>query len=44
MIASFVRAARFQVDPAFDPRPTGQMFLLPKDGMPMRVTLRERAK
>jgi cytochrome P450 len=40
MLATFVRAAHFEVDRAFDPRPTGRMFLLPKHGMPMRVTPR----
>ena len=43
MLATFVRAARFAVEPDFTPQPSGQMFLLPKHGMPMRVTLRERA-
>jgi cytochrome P450 len=43
MLATFVRAARFETAPGFDPRPSGQMFLLPKNGMPMRVTIRERA-
>jgi cytochrome P450 len=43
MLATFVRAARFTVEPGFTPQPSGQMFLLPKHGMPMRVTLRERA-
>jgi cytochrome P450 len=43
MLATFVRAARFEVGPGFDPQPSARMFLLPKNGMPMRVTLRERA-
>jgi cytochrome P450 len=43
MLASFLRAARFSVAPGFDPKPSGQMFLIPKNGMPMRVTMRERA-
>jgi cytochrome P450 len=43
MLATFVRAARFAVEPDFTPQPSGQMFLLPKHGMPMRVTLREHA-
>jgi cytochrome P450 len=43
MLATFVRAARFEVAPAFDPQPSARMFLLPKNGMPMRVTLREHA-
>lgn len=37
MLATFVRAARFETVPDFDPQPSGQMFLLPKNGMPMRV-------
>ena len=37
MLATFVRAARFEMLPDFDPHPCGQMFLLPKNGMPMRV-------
>lgn len=37
MLATFVRAARFELLPDFDPHPSGQMFLLPKSGMPMRV-------
>jgi cytochrome P450 len=40
MLATFVRAARFEITPGFDPRPSGQMFLLPERGMPMKVTLR----
>jgi cytochrome P450 len=40
MIATFVRAARFEVSPGFDPEPSGRMFLMPKNGMPMRITLR----
>jgi len=40
MLATFVRAARFEIAPDFDPRPSGQMFLLPKRGMPMKVILR----
>ena len=42
MLAEFVRAARFEVDPDFDPQPSGRMFLLPKNGMPMRITMRVR--
>jgi cytochrome P450 len=41
MLATFVRAARFQVEPGFDPQPVGRMFLVPRNGMPMRVMLRE---
>jgi cytochrome P450 len=40
MLATFVRAARFEVSSDFDPQPSARMFLLPKNGMPMRVTLR----
>lgn len=40
MLATFVRAARFEIAPGFDPHPCGQMFLLPERGMPMKVTLR----
>jgi cytochrome P450 len=40
MLAEFVRAARFAVDPGFDPQPSARMFLLPRHGMPMRVTMR----
>jgi cytochrome P450 len=43
MLATFVRAARFEVSPEFDPQPSAGMFLVPKKGMPMRVTLRDRA-
>lgn len=42
MLATFVRAARFQTAPNFDPDPTAQMFLLPRNGMPMTVTMRDR--
>jgi hypothetical protein len=40
MLAAFLRAAHFAVLPDFDPRPSGQMFLLPRNGMPMQVTPR----
>ena len=43
MLATFVRAARCEVDPAFDPQPVGRMFLVPKHGMPMQVLLRPSA-
>jgi len=43
MLATFVRAAHFEVRSDFDPQPSAQMFLMPKNGMPMRVTLRESA-
>jgi cytochrome P450 len=41
MLATFIRAAHFDVASDFDPQPSAQMFLLPKKGMPMRVTLRK---
>ena len=44
MLATFVRAARFELSADFDPQPTASMFLLPKNGMPMRVTMREGAR
>jgi hypothetical protein len=40
MLATFIRAARFEAAADFDPKPVGQMFLLPRNGMPMRVTMR----
>src|SRR5581483_6949611 len=40
MLATFVRAARFEIEPGFDPRPSGRMFLVPEAGMPMKVTIR----
>jgi hypothetical protein len=43
MLATFVRAARFELAPGFDPKPFGQMFLVPKTGMPMRIIMRENA-
>jgi hypothetical protein len=43
MLATFVRAARCEVDPAFDLQPVGRMFLVPNHGMPMRVLLRPSA-
>jgi cytochrome P450 len=41
MLAEFVRAARFAVEPGFDPQPSARMFLLPRYGMPLRVTMRD---
>ncbi len=40
MLATFVRAARFEVPPGYRPQPSGQLFLFPKNGMLMRVSLR----
>jgi cytochrome P450 len=41
MLATFVRAARFAYAGEVPPQPSGQMFLLPRNGMFMRVTPRE---
>ncbi len=41
MLATFVRAAHFEPVPGFEPYPSANMFLLPKNGMPMRVNLRK---
>jgi cytochrome P450 len=41
MLATFVRAARFEMAPDFDVQPVGRMFLLPKNGLRMRVKMRE---
>ena len=43
MLSTFVRAARFELAPNRKVEPSGSMFLLPRKGMPMRVTLRRRA-
>jgi cytochrome P450 len=43
MLATFVRAARFETLPDFDPLPSAQMFLIPKNGMPLRVSMRRRS-
>jgi len=40
MLATFVRAAHIELTPRFTPQPSAQMFLLPKNGMPMSVTMR----
>ncbi|HXY08225.1 MAG TPA: cytochrome P450 [Terriglobales bacterium] len=44
MLATFVRAAHFELDPGFEPEPSARMFLLPKNGMPMRVMLRQKTE
>jgi len=41
MLATFVRAARFALDPGCDPQPVGRMFLVPQNGIRMRVTPRD---
>lgn len=40
MLATFVRAARFELVEGVDASPVGRMFLVPRDGIRMRVTLR----
>ena len=40
MLATFIRAAHFEVAPGFNPQPSANMFLLPKNGMLMKVMLR----
>jgi cytochrome P450 len=37
MLATFIRAAHFELEHGHDPRPAGRMFLVPKDGLRMRV-------
>ncbi len=41
MLATFIRAADFELLPGFSPRPTGQMFLTAAGDIPMRVQLRK---
>lgn len=41
MLATFVRVARFDLIDGADVTPVGRMFLVPRDGMRMRVRLRE---
>jgi cytochrome P450 len=41
MLATFIRAAHFELERGYDPRPAGRMFLVPSDGLRMRVTLRQ---
>ena len=41
MLATFIRAADFELLPGFSPRPTGQMFLTAAGDIPMRVHLRK---
>ena len=40
MLANFVRAAEFKVEPGFVAQPTGQMFLTAGGAIPMQVKLR----
>lgn len=41
MLATFVRAAEFELLPGYSPKPTGQMFLTAAGEIPMRVRLRQ---
>jgi cytochrome P450 len=41
MLATLVRAAKFQVPPAYEPTPISRVTLRPKGGMPLRVWPRE---
>ena len=41
MLATFIRAADFELLPGFSPRPTGQMFLTAAGDIPMHVQLRK---
>jgi cytochrome P450 len=41
MLATFVRAARFALVDGADVSPVGRMFLVPRDGLRLRVTQRE---
>jgi cytochrome P450 len=43
MLATLVRAARFESMPGRQPSPVSRVVLVPKDGMPMRVTVRDGA-
>jgi len=42
MLASFVRAARFEVEDGYVPVPLSRVTLQPKGGMPLKVTMRNR--
>lgn len=41
MLATFLRAARFESPPGQQPVPVSRVVLVPKDGMPLRVTMRD---
>jgi cytochrome P450 len=41
MLATFVRVARFSLVDGADMSPVGRMFLVPRDGLRLRVTLRD---
>ena len=40
MLATLVRAARFESPPLHEPIPVSRVVLVPKDGMPLQVTMR----
>jgi cytochrome P450 len=40
MLATFIRAAHFEIAPDFRPQPVARIFLFPKHELPMRVTMR----
>ena len=44
MLATLVRAARFENPPVQEPTPVWRVVLLPKDGMPLQVTMRGRVE
>jgi cytochrome P450 len=44
MLVTFVRAARFESSPVQEPIPVSRVVLLPKDGMPLQVTMRDRVE
>jgi cytochrome P450 len=44
MLATLVRAARFESPRGQEPIPVSRVVLLPKGGMPMRVTMRHGAR
>ena len=43
MLATLIRAARFESTPGRQPVPASRVVLVPRDGMPMRVTVRDGA-
>ena len=42
LLATFLRACRFTLPEGFEPTPIGRSFLIPGEGMPMKVTPRHR--
>jgi len=40
LLATFVRAVHFEAPPGFEPVPVARLSLLPKNGMPLRVSMR----